>query len=90
VVRPLAAELAQDPVHLCDAALRLPEDDALAVGVHGAAEHAAAVLAEPERPLLLSIDLCGRVGESDEEIWGSGARDRGERRCGRGRQGRCG
>jgi hypothetical protein len=76
VARPLAAELAQDPVHLCYAALRLPEDDTLAVGVHGvlphrAVEHAAAVLAEPERPLLLAIDLWGRGRQSDEEIWGS-------------------
>jgi hypothetical protein len=68
VARPLAAELAQDPAHLGDAALRLPEDDALAVGVHGvlphgAAEHAAAGLAEPERPLLLAIDL--RAGSRD-------------------------
>lgn len=62
VSRPLAAELPQDPVHGGDGALGLPEDDALAVGVHGvlpdgAAEDAAAVLAEPERPLLLAIDL---------------------------------
>lgn len=62
VARPLATELAQDPVHLRDGALRLPEHDALAVGVHGvlphgAAEDAAAGLAEPERPLLLAIDL---------------------------------
>jgi hypothetical protein len=76
VARPLAAELAQDPVHLSYAALRPPEDDALAVGVHGVlphrtVEHAAAVLAEPERPLLLAVDLWGRGRESDEEIWGS-------------------
>lgn len=62
---PLAAELPQDPVHGGDAALGLPEDDALTVGVHGvlphgATEHAAAVLAEPERPLLLAIDLALR------------------------------
>jgi hypothetical protein len=35
VVRSLTADLAQDPVHLLDAALRLSVDDALAVGVHG-------------------------------------------------------
>jgi len=62
VARPLAAELPQDLVHGGDAALGLPEDDALPVGVHGvlphgATEHAAAGLAEPERPLVLAIDL---------------------------------
>lgn len=70
VARPLAAELPQDPVHGGDAALRLPEHDALPVGVHGvlpdgAAEDAAAGLAEPKRPLILAIDLRrgGEVGE---------------------------
>lgn len=62
VARPLAAELPQDPVNGGDAALGLPEDDALPVGVHGvlaygATKHAAAGLAEPERPLVLAIDL---------------------------------
>lgn len=69
MARPLAAELPQDPVHGGDAALRLPEHDALPVGVHGvlphgAAEDAAAGLAEAERPLILAVDLrCGGVGE---------------------------
>ena len=73
VARPLAAELPQDPVHGGDAALRLPEHDALPVGVHGvlpdgAAEDAAAGLAEPERPLLLAIDLRPSRGVVRREI----------------------
>jgi hypothetical protein len=44
------------------AALGLPEDDAFPIGVHGvlpcgATEHVAADLAEPERPLVLVVDL---------------------------------
>lgn len=71
MARPLAAELPQDPVHGGDAALGLPEDDALPVGVHGvlphgATEHAAAGLAEPERPLVLAIDLHGAVEDAAE------------------------
>jgi hypothetical protein len=63
----------------------------LTVGVHGVlpdrtVEQVAAVLTEPERPLL-AIDLWGRGWESDEEIWGSRRRDLG-RRQGAGERGR--
>ena len=83
MARPLAAELPQDPVHGGDAALRLPEHDALPVGVHGvlpdgAVEDAAAGLAEPERPLLLAIDL-RRGGCSQKNRVRFGDLGRGER-----------
>jgi hypothetical protein len=57
VARPLVAEPPQDLV-----CLGLPEDDAFPIGVHGvlprgAIEHVVVDLAEPERPLVLVVDL---------------------------------
>jgi hypothetical protein len=58
VVRPLATE----PRRIQYTTLGLPEDDAFPIGVHGvlprgATEHATADSAEPERPLILVVDL---------------------------------